>query len=457
MSKKSSPKDSKDRFSALMHHYELPYVRVAVTDLDGVLRGKMMAVEKFRPAAEKGFGFCDVVFGWDIGDMAYDNVKFTGWHTGYPDALVKIDLTTARRLPWQEGSLMVLGYFEAPAPCPRRLLMEVQNRARSMGFEPLFAQEFEWFNFKKTQEPQNKFAEGFRVPAPITRGMFGYSLLRLAENQPYWNQLFAHLPAAGVPLEGLHTETGPGVAEAAICHATVVEAADRAVLFKTFIKQIAYQHGITASFMAKWNEHLPGCSGHLHQSLADPKTGRNLFYDEKSLRRISALMESYIAGQLYCLPHILPFLAPNVNSYKRLVEGAWAPTTLTWGFDNRTTAIRVIESGPQATRIEMRVSGSDSNPYLAMAASLASGLYGIQKKMKLRVPPTEGNGYQDDRHGRLPNNLWDATQAMKKSEVARELFGEDFVSHFVATREVEWNRFMRPVTDWEIQRYFEIV
>ena len=236
-----------------------------------------------------------------------------------------------------------------------------------------------------------------------------------------------------------------------------MEAADRAVLFKSSVKQIAKQHGIIATFMAKFNETLPGCSGHVHQSLWDVGKKQNLFYDKKTKTNISSLMESYMAGQLYCMPLILPLFAPTVNSYKRLVEGAWAPTTLTWGIDNRTTALRALPGSISSTRLETRVVGSDSNPYLAMAACLASGLYGIKNKMKLKTTATAGNGYTDIKNGVLPKNLWEASQAMKSSVVAKELFGDIFVTHFVATREWEWQQYMKVVTDWELKRYLEII
>jgi glutamine synthetase len=168
--------------------------------------------------------------------------------------------------------------------------------------------------------------------------------------------------------------------------------------------------------MAKVSETLPGCSGHVHQSLwAADVGGRNLFYDAGSPTGMSPLMESYMAGQLHCLPYILPMVAPTVNSYKRLVEGAWAPTTLTWAIDNRTTALRALPGGASSTRLETRVVGSDSNPYLAMAACLAAGLYGIRNGLKLTIPATKGSGYADKSHGVLPRNLWEATQAMKES------------------------------------------
>src|SRR5579871_6167456 len=169
--------------------------------------------------------------------------------------------------------------------------------------------------------------------------------------------------------------------------------------------------------MAKISEDLPGCSGHVHQSLWTADGSRNLFYDDK--QGVSGLMESYIAGQLFCLPQILPMVAPTVNSYKRLVEGAWAPTTLTWAVDNRTTALRALPGGPSSTRLETRVVGSDANPYLAMAACLAAGLYGVRKGLTLGVPATIGNGYADKRNGVLPRNLWEATEAMKESPLAR--------------------------------------
>ena len=172
---------------------------------------------------------------------------------------------------------------------------------------------------------------------------------------------------------------------------------------------------------------------------------------------MSPMMKSYIAGQLKCLPEILPMYAPTINSFKRLVEGAWAPTTLTWAEDNRTTALRAITGGATSTRLETRVIGSDANPYLAMAACLASGLYGIENNLELDTPETIGNGYKDIKNGVLPYNLLDATTAMKNSDIAKELFGNDFVDHFTKTREWEWKQFSKHVTDWELKRYMEII
>jgi glutamine synthetase len=322
-----------------------------------------------------------------------------------------------------------------------------------MGLIPKFAQEFEWFNFRENSEKINN--DGFHNPTPITRGMFGYSIIRANQNREFINDIFDLMSLFKVPLEGLHTETGPGVYEAAILYSEILEAADRAVLFKTGLKEIAHFHEIIPSFMAKWSDDYPGCSGHIHQSLW--KDGKNLFFDPQSKNKISPLMEQYMAGVLHCLPEILPLYAPTVNSYKRLTEGAWAPTTLTWGIDNRTCALRALPGSEKSSRIEMRVPGSDVNPYLAMAASLASGLYGIKNKLTLKTPPTQGNGYNEKQYGTLSRHLGEATKKMNESKLAIELFGENFVKHFCKTRDWEWQQHLDSVSSWELKRYFEII
>lgn len=431
-----------------------PRVKVGITDIDGVLRGKILRKNKFLEVLESGSGFCDVVFGWDVSDKAYDNATVSGWHTGYPDITYHIDPSTFRQIPWDENIPFFLGDFsqsDHPA-CPRNLLKKVIQKASSLKYTPFFSQEFEWFNFNET--PESLHAKGGVNPEPLTPGMFGYSILRASQKSEYFNDLFTLLDEYGIPLEGLHTETGPGVYEAAIEYSEILLAADRATLFKHAVKEIASKHGIMASFMAKWNRDLPGCSGHIHQSLW--KDGQNIFFDEQNPQNISETMRHYIAGQLKALPEILPLFAPNINSYKRLVEGAWAPTTLTWAVDNRTTALRVINGSKNSTRLETRVPGSDVNPYLSQAAALASGLYGIQNKLELQAE-TKGNGYEDKTHGMLPSNLMDATLKMNESKIAKELFGEAFVDHFCRTREWECRQFAAQVTDWELKRYFEII
>jgi glutamine synthetase len=435
-------------------------VKIAFTDIDGILRGKYISTEKFLSVIENGMGVCDVVFGWDAGDVVYDNVQFTGWHTGYPDCPAVLDLATFRKIPWENDVPFFLGELidknGGPSPvCPRQLLKKILNEANKQGFSPIFSQEFEWYNFAETPKSAND--KQFKNLTPLTPGMFGYSILRSSLENPYFTDLFELLKKFDVPLEGIHTETGPGTYEAAIIYSDITKAADRAVLFKTAVKEIAYRHGIMASFMAKINENLPGCGGHVHQSLWDKAGKKNLFYDDTDKMKMSGLMKSYIAGQLFCLPYILPMFAPVINSYKRLVEGAWAPTTLTWGMDNRTVALRILSGSSKSCRLETRVIGSDVNPYLAMAACLAAGLYGIKNKLKLKQPATVGNGYRDYSNGVLPSTLIEATQQMKASKLAKELLGEKFVDHFTKTREWEWRQHLKAVTDWEYKRYFEII
>lgn len=450
--------DSKEILQYVNNHNSRK-VKIALTDTDGILRGKYISVDKFLSVVDSGTGFCDVVFGWDCSDLAYDNVSYTGWHTGYPDAAVRIDLSTFRKIPWENDTPFFLAELVPKAGessvCPRQLLKKVLADAEALGFLPCFSQEFEWYNFAET--PQSLQDKQFHNLQPLTPGMFGYSILRSGLNADFMNDLFSLLNGFGIPLEGLHTETGPGTYEAAISYSGIIEAADRAVLFKTAVKEIAYQHGIMATFMAKINERLPGCGGHVHQSLWDAERKKNLFYDEKDQWNMSETMKQYVTGQLQLMPELLPVFAPTVNSYKRLVEGAWAPSTLTWGIDNRTVALRVLSGSKNSCRLETRVAGSDVNPYLAMAGALAAGLYGIKNKLVTGQPPTTGNGYQNDSHGRLPSTLDEATSRMKKSSVAREILGDYFVEHFTRTREWEWRQHLKAVTDWEIKRYFEII
>ncbi|HEY4936156.1 MAG TPA: glutamine synthetase family protein [Puia sp.] len=434
-------------------------VKIAITDIDGILRGKYISTKKFLSIVDSNTSFCDVIFGWDSTDAAYDNVSYTGWHTGYPDAAACLDLSTFRKIPWENGVPFFLCELiqkeETPVVCPRQLLKKVLATAESAGFLPYFSQEFEWYNFAET--PQSIHEKKFRNLQPITPGMFGYSILRTSLQNQYITDLFALLNQFDIPIESLHTETGPGTYEAAIRYSRILEAGDRAVLFKTAVKEIAYKHGIMATFMAKVNESLPGCGGHVHQSLWDAEKKKNLFYDENDSLMMSETLKQYVAGQLLLIPQLLPLFAPTVNSYKRLVEGAWAPTTLTWGIDNRTVALRVLNGDKSSCRLETRVIGSDTNPYLAMAGALAAGLYGIKNKLQLKQDPVSGNGYLDHSNGRLPATLDEATKMMKQSVAAREILGEGFVDHFTSTREWEWRQHLKTVTDWELKRYFEII
>jgi glutamine synthetase len=438
---------NEDQIITYLKENNIQKIKFAFADTDGILRGKVIHHKKFIDGMRNGYGFCDVVFGWDSSDGTYDNVEVTGWHTGYPDQQCRIDLSTFRTVPWQDNIPFFLADFSKADG--NDLAVDTRSLLKRI------AKDCEWFNFKET--PQTLQEKSFTHLKTLTPGMFGYSILRISQQSEFYYDLYNSMMAFDVPLEGLHTETGPGVYEAAILHDHVLQAADKAVLFKTAAKEIAYKHGIMASFMAKWTETLPGCSGHIHQSLWNKDKSENLFYSADDSHNMSDLLKHYLAGQLHCLPYILPMYAPTVNSYKRLVEGAWAPTTVTWGLDNRTTALRVLNDSPAYTRLETRIPGADTNPYLAMSAALASGLYGIKHKLALTKAPTTGNGYKDIENGRLSTNLHDAAMLMKNSPIAKELFGEGFVEHFTNTRLWEHRQFAKSVTDWELKRYFEII
>ncbi len=437
-------------------------VKVAVSDIDGVLRGKYLHIDKFLGATEPypggGFGFCDVVLGWDMMDQTYDNTVATGWQHGFPDALARLDMNTMRHVPWDAEVPMVLGEFvnadgTAHAQCPRQTLKRVLNRAEKLGFQVMTGMEFEWFNFLET--PQSWAAKKGVGPEPLTPGMFGYSLLRMNQNRDFFNAIMDDMRAFGVPIEGLHTETGPGVYEAAIGFSEALEQADRAILFKTGAKEIGARFGIMPSFMAKPNQALPGCSGHIHQSLSDGKN--NLFFDAKAPRKMSPLFESYLAGQVACLMEFAPLIWPTINSYKRLVDGFWAPVKPTWGMDNRTASFRVIAGSPKATRLETRCPGADVNPYLAMAAVIAAGLHGVEKGLKLTMPPITGTNQGAENVPRAPRTLIETNRIFEKSTIARDWLGDGFVDHFARTRDWEWRQWLDAVTDYEMKRYFEII
>ena len=437
-------------------------VKVACSDIDGILRGKYLHIDKFLGATEPhpkgGFGFCDVVFGWDSGDQTYDNAQVTGWQHGFPDALARLDLNTARNVPWDHNVPFFLGEFvntdgSPYAVCPRQTLKRVLKRAEKLGFTVMAGMEFEWFNFRET--PETWAAKKGVAPQTITPGMFGYSLLRMADNRDFFHALMDEMAAFKVPIEGLHTETGPGVLEVALAFGEALEQADRAILFKTGAREIGKRFGIMPSFMAKWNQHLPGCSGHIHQSLSDGQA--NLFFDAKSPRKMSPLFESYLAGQVKCLMEFAPMFWPTINSYKRLVDGFWAPVKPTWGLDNRTASFRVIAGSPKATRLETRCPGADVNPYLAMAAVIAAGLHGVEQGLKLTTPPITGTNAGSENTPRAPRSLLRANHTFKESSIARDWFGDTFVDHYAATRDWEVRQWQDAVTDWELKRYFEII
>lgn len=447
---------------ALVNQSSLTHIKLGLSDIDGVIRGKYMRKDKFVHALKHGFAFCDVVMGWDSNDQLYDNTGFTGWHTAYPDAAVRIDPSSCRRLPLErnapgEEMLFFLAELDGSAAgvCPRRLLHRVIEQAGDMGFDAYAALEYEFFMFDET--PASVREKQYRNLKSWTPGNFGYSILRSTVQSDFYQDLLDLSERMDIPIESLHTETGPGVLEAAIAVDRIDRAGDKALLFKTFTKALAEQQGLMATFMAKWSHHHSGQSGHIHLSLTDRQSGRNAFHDPKAEHTMSACQRHFAAGQQRYMPELMAMYAPTINSYTRLVPGFWAPIEASLGVENRTTALRVIAGGPKSQRIEVRIGSADANPYIALAAALGSGLLGIQQKLEPEF--TAGNAYSQKFEAcrAFPHTLWDAAQRLRRSEDARALFGDVFVDHMAATREWEERKFREYVTDWELQRYFEII
>ena len=437
-------------------------VKIGFTDIDGVMRGKYLSLDKFASIADGTSGFCDCVFGWDVDDQLYDNARYTGWHTAFPDATYRIDLSSERRLADEQNIPLFLADFvgegEYHPICPRNQLKRMIDRARSAGFASRMAFEYEFFVFKET--PASAAAKHYRDLEPLTPGNFGYSLLRTFSLSDLFNELMEHCANHGINLEGLHCETGPGVWEAAITVDDALAAADQAALFKVLTKSFFQKRGMIATFMAKWSMDYPGQSGHLHQSLVTTGGTRSVFFDDQDSSGMSDLMRHYVAGIQTYLPALLAMTAPTINSYTRLVKGAWAPTASTWGIENRTTALRVIKGSAKSQRVEFRIGAADANPYLTAAATLGAGLLGIAAKLPLG-DAIQGNAYevQDSLPSaqQLPANLLDATRAFEASDAAIELFGQAFVEHFAASRKWEVREYERHLNDWQLKRYFEII
>lgn len=434
-------------------------VKLGIFDIDGVCRGKYLNRDKFISSIKNGFAFCDVVLGWDSNDQLYDNVKFTGWHTAYPDAPARLDPTTMRLLPFEGDIPFFIGEFDknAESLCPRGLLKKVLKKADDMGFKVTAAAEFEFFVFEET--PQSIREKNYKNLKNITPGYFGYSVLRSSVMADFYHELLEMCRLMDMEIEGLHTETGPGVLEAAIKYDEALKAADKAALFKTFTKVLCQQRGMMATFMARWSNDWPGQSGHLHMSLADKNTGKGVFFDDGKEYSMSQTMRHFVGGQQKLLPDILAMISPTVNSYTRLVPGLWAPTSATWGYENRTTALRVIGGSEKSQRVEVRIAAADINPYIALAASIGAGLWGIENAIEPEAAMV-GNAYtyeEQDPARRLPTTLTEAAIRLKNCAPAHEIFGTDFVDHYANTRIWEEREARKAITDWQLQRYFEII
>ena len=445
------------------------YVKVAITDLDGVLRGKYMHVDKFLKSIESGYGFCDVIFGWDSSDALYEfkvsdeQNLFTGWHTGFPDQTVKILLDSKRTIPFEKNTPFFLSELKDGEVCPRSVLKKVLRLLRESGLKGKSALEYEFFLFNES--PISVRDKKFKNLSNFTPGMFGYSLLRSSVHSDLYQEILKMSSVMDFPLESLHTETGPGVLEAAIGVDEALNSADKAVLFKTFMKVLAQRKNLMATFMAKWSEKYPGQSGHIHCSLVDLEN-KPVFWNEGG-GGMSELMINFLGGLQKYSREFMAMIAPTTNSYKRLCVGAWAPINMTWAKENRTTGFRVIEGSPDSQRIENRLAGADANPYLALAATFAAGFLGIKERLQ-PTEPTSGEAYtmKTEEAYKVPSTLLEAAELFKKSQAARSIWGDQFVDHFSASRIWEYEQFLKnkplfekeqTISSWELERYFEII
>jgi glutamine synthetase len=453
----------------LIEEGKIEYIKIGVPDIDGIFRGKRVAARFFLDALEEGFAQSDVIFGWDIAENVLPNLKISNWDRGFGDFVMKPDLATFAIVPWEEhvASCICDVWTEQGDPIvvsPRYLLAQLTERAHSMGFEPMAAAELEVRLFQETQVSLRDKDFGPNL-TPLNPGTNCYIISQASADDHLLGTVARMMRDYGVELEGYNREHGPGMYEMNMRYHHVLGAADRTMLFKAGLKEICHRGGYTASFMAKWHDQEDGSSGHAHMSLWDRDREHNVFWDEDGEGHMSQTMRYFLAGVLDKMIELQVMYAPLINSYKRYIEGTWTPLNTAWGMDNRTCAVRVINNGSRAVRLENRVPGADANFYLVFAAMLASGLYGIEQKLAL-PPRLDGNAYNAATVARafeagylkeLARNLTTATDAFERSAFAREYLGADFVEHFAATRRWEVSEYEKAVTNWERRRYLELI
>lgn len=450
----------KEDIARTLESHGIETVKIGTPDMDGVYRGKRVSAQQFLDGCEgAGFAQCDVIFGWDIAEELITGVPLAvgSADTGFADILLRPDLATFRVVPWEPATAAVVcdAYDEhgAPSPVsPRNVLRRVIERARALGFEPAMSAEFEMRIFREDQESLR--GKDFSDLRPLNPGYNCYSISHASIDEDVVGGLRRYMDAYGIEVEGYNREHGEGMYEMNLRYAGALEAADRAMLFKSGAKEVLAQSGCVPTFMAKYSDAMDGCSGHIHQSLW--RGDENAFWDAAAAHRMSRAMTAYIAGALDTLPELFALYAPNVNSYKRYVSGSWAPTVATWGIENRTAALRAIAPSPGGIRIENRTPGADVNAYLGFAACLAGGLSGIDRGLT-PPPPAAGDVYRSEGLPPLPSTLEHAVTLFERSAIAREYLGDAFVDHFAAMRRWEVEKHRRAVTAWERRRYFEQV
>lgn len=453
--------DPQSDLQSFLDENSIEVVKVGAPDIDGIWRGKRIMAKYFAESvAAAGTNICNILFGWDLQDVSIPNMTYTGWHTGYPDVNLRPDLATLHVVPGEPGTAAVICDIlstttgEVVEISPRAALRRVIERAHNLGYEPICAYEFEFYLFKGS--PRELASAGWRDLESITDGSHTYSVYRDSGTEHIIGEIRRRLAEVGVFIEASNSEHGPGQFEVNIHYGTALEAADSALVLKHTVKEIAAKHGYTASFMAKVNTGTAGSSGHVHQSLVRRSDGAAVFANPEHPCELSEVGKQYLAGVVAGTRDFTSLYLPTTNSYKRVEGGQWAGSSATWGVDNRTVAIRSIPAAGPAARIENRVPGADANPYLVLAACIASGLSGIERGLT-PPPAVVGNAYELDSDGslRLPNTLEKAIDVLSESDLAKEYLGEEFVRHFTESRRWEVHQSQITVTDFEIARYLE--
>jgi glutamine synthetase len=422
---------------------------VAFTDMQGRLMGKRVHGEHFvaENLGEHGVEACDYLLALDMEMDPVPGYALANWESGYGDFALKPDLATLRRIPWLEATALVLCDIASHdgrdvAPSPRQVLKRQVERARELGYEPMFGSELEFYLFKESYAEAHE--KGYESLTPSVPYILDYHILATTYDEPFIRQIRNGMQAAGIPVENSKGEAWPGQQEINFRFADAVTMADNHTIYKNGAKEIAHLNGCSLTFMAKPHHEWIGNSCHVHSSLW--RDGENAFADE------SPVFKQFLAGQIAGLRELAVFLAPSVNSYKRYAAGSWAPTTLAWGHDNRTCGFRIVGHGG-SVRAETRIPGADANPYLCFAALLAAGLDGVERELEL-PPPLEGNAYESDAP-RFPHSLREAIDALESGTLARAALGDEVVDHYLTYAKTEQRLYDGVVTDYERRRMFE--
>ncbi|MFJ8817313.1 glutamine synthetase family protein [Amycolatopsis thermoflava] len=437
-----------DQLRELAEEGAVDTVLVAMTDMQGRLQGKRCSAAYFlNEVVTHATEACNYLLAVDVDMNTVDGYAISSWESGYGDFVLRPDLSTLRRVPWHDGTALVLCDVERVeggevTASPRQVLRRQLDRLAQRNLAAFVGTELEFIVFDDTYE--QAWRGGYRDLTPANQYNVDYSMLGTARLEPLLRRIRNDMAGAGMYVESAKGECNPGQHEIAFRFDEALRTCDNHSIYKTGAKEIAAQENRSLTFMAKYNER-EGNSCHIHLSLRGTD-GALVFAQD------TALMRHFIAGQLACLRELTYFLAPNINSYKRFVPGSFAPTAVAWGTDNRTCALRVVGHG-ESLRVENRVPGGDVNPYLAVAAIIAAGLHGIENELPLEDEFT-GNAYHSAKPT-VPTTLREAAELLADSKVAREAFGEDVVEHYLNAARVELTAFDAAVTDWERQRGFE--